>query len=234
MLDDNFLKPNKINKKSSYHHGDLKESIFSAVVRLISERKSLDFQLRDIAILVETSVPAIYRHFESRQTLLVETAVRGYNIQKQLRDIAIEKHNATPLHKLMGIGYAYFYFACEYPGYFTLIKNLETKEILSSDEYQKLRKITTSLVNNVISDCVKFGYFKNIEEEIIATFLQSMTYGYAQIHVINSIQLYAPNKQSDSNLLRDIFKISLSGIMTPLGIETVDDALINPMPCNKL
>ncbi|HRX73173.1 MAG TPA: helix-turn-helix domain-containing protein [Hyphomonas sp.] len=83
MTDAPLSNDTHLRKKAGYHHGDLRNAIMEAVANLIAKNRSLDFQLKDVAEMVGTSTPAIYRHFESKQSLLVETAIAGYEIQKQ-------------------------------------------------------------------------------------------------------------------------------------------------------
>ncbi|MEH6715202.1 TetR/AcrR family transcriptional regulator [Parasphingorhabdus flavimaris] len=89
-------KPDKPLKKIRYHHSDLRNAIIDSVARLIEEKRSLAFQLKEVATLVGTSQPAIYRHFENKAALLVETAVRGYQLQRELREHAIKTTGGTP------------------------------------------------------------------------------------------------------------------------------------------
>ena len=123
----------RVRKKAGYHHGDLRNSIIDAVSTLIAKSHSLDFQLKEVAKMVGTSVPALYRHFESKQDLLVETAIAGYVLQENYRNYALDHAGDNVLWKLLAVGYAYVHFARSHPGYFLLMKSMETDEILSSE-----------------------------------------------------------------------------------------------------
>ncbi|HFC30515.1 MAG TPA: TetR/AcrR family transcriptional regulator, partial [Oceanospirillales bacterium] len=67
----------KLEKKTGYHHGNLRQSIIHAVALIAQKKRSLDFQLKEIADLVGTSQPAIYKHFTGKKELLTEVAVAG-------------------------------------------------------------------------------------------------------------------------------------------------------------
>lgn len=218
----------KARKKSSYHHGDLREAIIRAVATLIKERRSLDFQLRDVAKLVNTSTPAIYRHFESKQALLVGTAILGYKFQKQYRDFAIKASGDSPLQQLLAIGFAYVHFSIKCPGYFLLMKNLETPEILASETYQKLRNDTTSLVNSLIVACIEEGLFKDNNLELIAAFLQATSLGLAQLFLLDTLAYVAPKIHQDSDLVRNVYLLSLEGLLTPKGRLELHEMAKNP------
>ncbi|MCA8894523.1 MAG: helix-turn-helix transcriptional regulator, partial [Amphiplicatus sp.] len=71
MPDAELARNDEIQKKTGYYHGNLRNAIIDAVAQLIGERRSAQFQLKDVAALVGTSQPAIYKHFDSKQALLV-------------------------------------------------------------------------------------------------------------------------------------------------------------------
>ncbi len=222
------IEKRQIKKKAAYHHGDLAQSIINSVAKLIEKYRSVDFQLKEVAAMVNTSVPAIYRHFESKQALLVETAIQGYRIQKKYRDFAIKKNSATSLHKLIAVGFAYVEFSREFPGFFMLMKNLETKEILSSRTYMKQRDETIALVNGLYQNAVSDGYIIDGDMEVTLTFLQSASLGLATMYLVNSIEFFAPRLLNDENLVSQVYRTAISGILTQKGRLIVDEALISP------
>ena len=218
----------KVTRKSAYHHGNMNDAIIITAANLIKEKKSLDFQLKDIAKIINTSTPAIYRHFENKQDLLVKAAIFGYDLQKKYRDLAFEVHSETPLHKLMAIGFAYIHFSRLHPGFFMLMKNLETKEILSSQGYINQRDFTQNLVRGLIDECINNGIFINDNKEMMITFLQSTTYGIAQMFLLESMPLFAPTQYDDPNFVSQILRHTISSLLTDKGKLHLDDANKNP------
>ncbi|MEZ5921994.1 MAG: TetR/AcrR family transcriptional regulator [Parvularculaceae bacterium] len=228
MLDIDAATPDKVEKKSGYHHGNLKNAIVDAVAKLIRERQSLDFRLKDVARLVGTTQPAIYRHFENKQALLVETAVIGYGLQRQFRDHALEVCDAAPLTRLLAVGSAYIHFSRQYPGYFLLMKVLETQEILSSRRYQKQRDVTLDLVRGLINECISEGYFVKTDPEIAMTTLQSTALGFAQITLTDQLPFFAPKKHKNKELVSDVFSLAVSGLLTAKGKRHLARVSIDP------
>lgn len=218
----------KVTCKSAYHHGNMHEAIIIAATNLIKERKSLDFQLKDIALLINTSTPAIYRHFENKQALLVAAAIFGYDLQKKYRDIALDVHCETPIHKLTAIGFAYIHFSRLYPGFFMLMKNLETKEILSSQDYINQRDFTQNLVRGLINECIEDGLFFETDKEMAITFLQSTTYGIAQMLLLESISLFAPTQHENPDFVSKVLSHTIGSLLTEKGRKHLDSATQNP------
>ena len=217
-----------VQRKSAYHHGDLKNSIIDAVSQLIGQRKALDFQLKDVAALVGTSTPAIYRHFTSKQDLLVETAVAGYEFQKAFRGHALEQCGTSPLAKLLSIGYAYVHFAKECPGLYLLMKNLETDEILSSERYQEERDEGLSLVRSLVQECIDTGLFIEIDTDLAMASLQATAFGLAHLYLGNQVAYVAPSLLGDRDLVAKVFAIAVRSLLSEKGQHRIAEASQNP------
>ncbi len=209
--------PKQPLKKKRYHHGDLRNAIIDSVAKLIEDKRSLAFQLKEVANLVGTTQPAIYRHFESKDDLLVETALRGYTLQRELREQAIAATGGTPLEGIIAILEAYVLFSVQKPGFFLLIKNLETNEILSSSSYLEEREVSIKRITDLIDDCIKDGLFSETDTEIAHSVLQSAAYGLAHLYITGQIQLIASKQANDPAFSTQVFSRCLSGLLSDAG-----------------
>src|SRR6202046_5787687 len=61
-----------------YHHGNLKEALLQAALRLIAKKGAAGFTFADAARLAGVSPAAPYRHFRDRDELLSSIAQRGF------------------------------------------------------------------------------------------------------------------------------------------------------------
>ena len=61
-----------------YHHGNLKEALLEAALRLIAEKGPAGFTFADAARSAGVSPAAPYRHFRDAEALLAEVALRGF------------------------------------------------------------------------------------------------------------------------------------------------------------
>lgn len=219
-------KPTMPEKKSGYHHGNLRNSIINAVAQLIGEKKSLNFKLKELAKMVGTTQPAVYKHFKNKADLLVETAVKGYELQRSFRTYALEQAGDSPLSKILAIANAYFYFSRIHTGFFILMKNLETQEILSSKRYQEQREKTIILVLDLIRQCQQQGIFLKEEPKIIFTTLQSTAYGLAHSYISGQIAYNAGELSNEPGLPSIIMKHGIRAFLTKPGekqLMTIQD-----------
>jgi len=64
--------------KKAYHHGNLKEELVSAGIRIISKDGVDGLSLREVAGLAGVSHAALYRHFKNKEDLLASIAEDGF------------------------------------------------------------------------------------------------------------------------------------------------------------
>jgi AcrR family transcriptional regulator len=228
MLEAELAVPGEVRKKRAYHHGDLRNSIIGAVAALIGEQRSPNIQLRDVAERVGTSQPAIYKHFESKQHLLVEVAIAGYDLQKQFRDRALALARPSPLHGLLAIGIAYIRFSQLYPGYFLLMKTFETAEILSSPRYQAQREETLEVFGGLVEACFEQGLFRPVGFELAMATLQTAAFGLAHLYIGGQMEFVAPTIHDDPELAGQVYCLSFAGLMTPAGHRLLEEQGTNP------
>lgn len=108
-------------KPKSYHHGNLVESFLDVAVKLIAERGQPEFTLREIAVKLGVSHPAVYRHFKSKHDVLAALATRGYqNLSIEFAALpgAKETSETTCRNLLISQSETYVAFACKNPGFF--------------------------------------------------------------------------------------------------------------------
>jgi len=101
----------KIQKKSGYHHGDLRGQLISAARDLIEEHGPDGFSMSDACRLAGVSNAAPYRHFKSKEDLLTEVAMDGLaRLGAQMEEDASNYPRGT-VQSLAAIGRTYVRFA---------------------------------------------------------------------------------------------------------------------------
>jgi AcrR family transcriptional regulator len=66
-----------VPKRAAYHHGDLKAALVESALALIAERGVAALSVAEVARRTEVSGGAPYRHFPSRQALLIAAATEA-------------------------------------------------------------------------------------------------------------------------------------------------------------
>ncbi|WP_347313551.1 TetR/AcrR family transcriptional regulator [Defluviimonas sp. SAOS-178_SWC] len=104
--------------KRGYHHGNLRQALIDAALKLIEEQGPQGFTLSDAAKLAGVTPAAVYRHFAGRDDLIAEIARQGFEIFADLMDHAYNGGKPTALSAFEATGRAYLAFARKFPGHY--------------------------------------------------------------------------------------------------------------------
>jgi AcrR family transcriptional regulator len=104
--------------KAGYHHGNLKQALVEAALKLIEDRGPTGFTLSEAAREAGVTPAAVYRHFQGREDLIADCARQGYEIFADLLEHAYAKGQPSALKAFEATGRAYLAFARRFPGYY--------------------------------------------------------------------------------------------------------------------
>jgi AcrR family transcriptional regulator len=99
----------------SYHHGNLREAMVQAALRLINEHGPAGFSFAEVARLVGVSGAAPYRHFRDRNALMAEVARQGFIRFADELSAAWSDGKPNPVRALENCGRTYLSFARREP-----------------------------------------------------------------------------------------------------------------------
>ena len=104
--------------KRGYHHGNLRQELVEAALRLIELRGPQGFTLSEAAKQAGVTPAAVYRHFDGREDLIAEGARQGYEIFADVMQHAYETGQPSALAAFEATGRAYLAFARRHPGHY--------------------------------------------------------------------------------------------------------------------
>ncbi len=106
------------DRARGYHHGNLREALVEAALRLIAERGPAGFAFVELARSAGVSAAAPYRHFRDRNALLAEVARRGYERLAADLERGWNGGRPDPVAAIEGCGRAYLAFARREPAFY--------------------------------------------------------------------------------------------------------------------
>src|SRR5579864_8644856 len=109
-----------MRRAKPYHHGNLREALLGAAIRLIAEVGPTAFTLREVARRAGVSHNAPYRHFRDRDDLMAAVAAQGF---RELTQAMVEAagNRTDALDRLKRAGLGYVTFALRRPEHFTVM-----------------------------------------------------------------------------------------------------------------
>ena len=123
--------------KKPYHHGNLRVALLEVARTRLAEGAEATLSLRDLAARVGVSVNATYRHFDSKEALLMELAAEGFDaLRAHMLGAVAQLGAADTIERLHATGEAYVHFAQHDPALFQLMFGREGRFA----EYERFRQ----------------------------------------------------------------------------------------------
>lgn len=107
--------------RKKYHHGELRAALIQAAIQAIEKRGQVEFNLRELAEHCGVSVAALYRHFASKNHLLIALAGIGFSQLREAFVQIMQQPHTPPEQKRQALGLCYVRFAIENEGLFRVM-----------------------------------------------------------------------------------------------------------------
>ena len=144
--------PDGERKRSSYHHGALREELLEACVRLIETEGIGAVSLRRVAREAGVSPGAPYHHFPDRAALLAAIAVRGF--EQLAADLAKARGTGSGFREvLLAMVVAYVDFARSHKAYFQLMFRPELSQPEKHPDARVAGDAAFAVLTDVVAGC---------------------------------------------------------------------------------
>ncbi len=124
-----YIKDKCHKKTSNYHHGNLKEELLKEAVKIIQAKGVDAVTLQVLATELGTSRSAIYRHFRSKNELMYNVILYGFEIFDSSIAPVFMKNEQSVIDRLYLMGKEYIKFALEHPNLYRMLFGEKFKEM---------------------------------------------------------------------------------------------------------
>jgi AcrR family transcriptional regulator len=163
--------------RAAYHHGDLREALIAAGVRMLEQVGPGQISLRELAKQAGVSHNAPYRHFADREALLGAICAQGFERLNAAVDAAAES-SPDPRTKLQALR-AYVTFALDHPRHMQImfgVYELHTRTEVAAVSMRAFERVTEIVGAGQSSGVVRPG-----DPRVIAFALWAHLHGIASI-----------------------------------------------------
>ena len=108
-------------KRTSYHHGNLRSQLIEATRQLVEEKGPDNFSVSEACRRAGVSTAAPYKHFKDKTEMLREVAAEGMARQSEQMIAELAPHPEGSHARIVGLGRVYIRFATSEPGVFRLM-----------------------------------------------------------------------------------------------------------------
>ncbi|MCP4969468.1 MAG: TetR/AcrR family transcriptional regulator [Arcobacter sp.] len=116
-----YLKDKCFKKTTNYHHGNLKEELLKQAVDIIQKDGIDSLTLSALSKRLGTSRSAIYRHFSSKNELIQDVLVYGFEMFDEVIAPVFKQEDQDVLKRLYIMGKKYIEFAKEHPNLYRML-----------------------------------------------------------------------------------------------------------------
>jgi AcrR family transcriptional regulator len=170
-------------KKSTYHHGNLAETLLNAVDEIASKFGLEAVTLRACAKLIGVSPSSAFRHYADKRALLTAFATRAMHQLAQAMEDAKQQATAAGCNEFAAVGLAYIEFALEKPAFFRAMWREET--IYINDEHY-------IAAANLLSGHLQGGFADTLHDEDPESFSPHELLAWSSVHGLASLFVEGP------------------------------------------
>ncbi len=195
----------------AYHHGDLRHALLAAALEVIEDRGPRDLSLREVARRAGVSTAAPYRHFSSRDALLVALAEQGFRaLGDRLR--AAVAPLTDPLERLGAAGVAFVGFAADHPAHYAVMSSPALLGPTTDPDLAAVSEATLSILLDAIGDGQRAGLVRDGDPRRLALVAWSGVHGLASLIGSGQLDVLGLDEAEVEPLARYVTDVLLAGL----------------------
>lgn len=200
-------------RRTSYHHGDLREALLKAAVELVEDVGPEGFTLREVARKVGVTHTAPYRHFADRDALLVAVAEEGF---QGMHAAAMTRLAGLtdPRQRLQALGIAYVEHAVAHPSHFRVMHG-GVADACAEPGFTRARSATFALLLDIVGACEAAGFIPAGSVRRYALSAWATVHGLADLLMSGAAQRMGLADGTVEAIARQVTANVIAGLRTP-------------------
>ncbi|AOZ69430.1 TetR family transcriptional regulator [Rhodobacter xanthinilyticus] len=168
--------------KQGYHHGNLRQALVDAALKLIAERGPVGFTLSEAAKDAGVTPAAVYRHFAGREDLIAECARQGFAIFADLLEHAWAGGKPSSLSAFGAVGRAYLAFARRFPGHYMAMFESGLPRAGHPDLAAQARRAEEAMLRATEALTAAIPPARRPPAAMVAAHVWAMSHGVVELH----------------------------------------------------
>jgi AcrR family transcriptional regulator len=191
---------------------DQRERILTCACELYLEHGLDGFSMRKLAKQVGVTAPALYRHYDGREAVLIEVVREAY--QEFTRYLYRALAEPTPLDRFLGAGQGYLEFVFEHPRWYSIIHT--APEALGIEtvppDIEAMGSAIHNFWNDRVRECMEAGVLKPGDPEVTSITMWAHAHGMIQLFHRGQLKVSAEE-------FRPLFEASCQRLMEGVATE---------------
>ncbi|MGZ3427747.1 MAG: TetR/AcrR family transcriptional regulator [Polyangia bacterium] len=193
-----------------YHHGDLRRTLLDAALAIVGKAGPGALSLRELARKAGVSHAAPYRHFKSREALVLPLANHGFpGLGAEMQRSAGGESN--PILRFRALGVAYVSYAVSHPGHFRIMFSNELHEGTEDPELAEAGAPTLEALIETIAAAQDAGQIRAGDPRALAVPAWSMAHGLAMLLVDQQLRALVETVYAET-LAHAVIDVAVRGL----------------------
>ena len=151
-----------------YHHGDLKNALIEAGIKILAKEGVGGLSLRKVAKKAGVSHSAPYAHFTDKQALIAAISTEGFKQLYAQLDAAVSPYASDPKRQLMEGAWAYVQFAINNTDTFNIMFSGVLEKEKDYPAFVEISRRNFERVVDIVRACQNAGVLRPAPAEIMA------------------------------------------------------------------
>ena len=192
---------------TSYHHGDLKNALIKAGVKILAKEGVSGLSLRKVAKQAGVSHAAPYSHFADKQALIAAISTEGFKqLYKQIAS-AREAYSQKPSALLLETARAYIQFAMNEPDRFKLMFSSVIEKEKEYPEFVEASYENFQQLVSVVETCQQAGLLKPGPSDLMAVSVWSSVHGMIMLIIEGQVSHTVLDKHDIDDILKNTLNL---------------------------
>jgi len=169
----------KKQKRSSFHHGNLRKELLSVSLKLLDELGSDGVTIRAAAREAGVSHAAPVNHFKDRKALLTGVAIQLFDDLSKSIKRKVRKVDGKPADTVAAFADGLINYGLKYPNRYRLLWRWD----IIDGEDPNLQEAMESLYKELTDEVSKSRKKKPFDKHTVAIAIWSLTHGYVSMRL---------------------------------------------------
>lgn len=187
--------------RKTYHHGDLKNALIKAGIRILSKEGVAGLSLRKVASKAGVSHTAPYAHFADKQALIAAISTEGYRMLYERIATVTRRYEGDPLKQLVEASWAYVEFALDEPDHFRITLSGVVEKEKDYPAFVEISQKGFATVVEITEACQLAGILDEGPADLTALSVWGLVHGIASLILDGQVSHSILDRMSVRDLL---------------------------------
>src|ERR1700751_3162917 len=197
-----------------YHHGDLRRVLIDAALALAEE--AAEGSVREAARRAGVSPGAPFRHFESRDALMLAVAEEAQRrFRAEIETALAQAPVDDPLKRFRYFGLAYLRWAMRNPAHFEIISTGRYFDLNKASELARDNAELIALMAQMLSEAASRGQLRALDLKEAQIAGRALVYGFARMNIDGHFPRWGVAENAIERTAEAVIDLFIQGIAKP-------------------